>query len=71
MSDQQVLLRGGNWKKQLLICFLLIVIGLVILRIWRPGTISAFLGYVSDCFVYVFNYIGNFINSLKDWFGSG
>jgi hypothetical protein len=68
MSDQQVLLQGANWKKQLLIFVLLIVIGLVILRIWRPGTISAFLGYVADCFVYVFNYVGNFISSLQDRF---
>lgn len=66
MSDQQVLLQGGNWKKQFLICLLLIVIGLVILRIWRPGTISQFLGYASDCFVYVFNYIGRFIHSIPD-----
>ncbi len=68
MSAQQVLLQGGNWKKQLLICILLIVIGLVILRIWRPGTISAFLSYISDCFVYVFNYVGSFVDSLQDRF---
>jgi hypothetical protein len=68
MSDQLVLLQGGNLKKQLLICVLLIVIVLVMLRIWRPGTISQFLGYASDCFVYVFNYIGRFFSSLPDRF---
>lgn len=68
MSDQQILLRDGNWKKQLLICILLIVIGLVILRLWRPGTISAFLGYVHDSFAYLFNYIGNQIDDLREQF---
>ena len=68
MSDKQLLLQGTNWKKQLLICILLIVIGLVILRLWRPGTISAFLMHVRDSVAFLYNYIGNLIDSLKEQF---
>ena len=68
MSDQQVLLQAKNWKKQLLVCILLIVIFLVILRLWRPGAFSAFLAYVYDSFIYLSNYIGNLIASLRERF---
>ncbi len=66
MSNHQVLLKGGNWKKQLLICILLIVIGLVILRLWRPGTISAFLTYINDSLAYLYRNIGSLIGNIQE-----
>jgi len=66
MSNHQVLLQGGNWKKQFLICILLIVVGLIILHQWRPGTISAILADIYDSLVSLFHYIGNFIDYLQE-----
>jgi len=66
MSDRQVLLQGGNWKKQLLICLLLIGIGLLILHLWVPGIISAFLTNTYDIFASLYRSIGNFIDFLQE-----
>jgi hypothetical protein len=66
MSDRQVLLQGGNWKRQLLICLLLIGIGVLILHLWIPGSISSFLANVYDIFASLYHSLGNFIEYLLE-----
>ncbi len=66
MADRQILLQGGNWKIHLLIYVLVLVIGLVILHLWRPGIITAFFDYAYDSFAFLFRSIGNFFVDLKE-----
>lgn len=65
MTGQRILLQGGNWKKQLLICLVLILIGLLILHLWFPGLISAFYAQIYSILASLYGYLGSFIDYLQ------
>ena len=66
MTDHQVLLQGGNWKKQFLFVILFIAIGLLILHLWLPGTISATLANTYDFFASLYRHLADFIEDLQE-----
>ena len=66
MAYQQVLLQGSGWRRQLLICALLVVIILAVLHLWRPGLISSMVLGIYEALVSVFDFLGGFFNNLRE-----
>jgi hypothetical protein len=66
MGHQQVLLRGGSRKNQILIATLLIAIGLVVLDVWRPGAIASILSGIFSIITSIYDYMGDILNRLRE-----
>jgi hypothetical protein len=65
VAGQRVLLQSGNWKRQLLICLVLILIGLVILHFWYPGLIRAFFAEIYNILASLYGYLGTFLDYVQ------
>ena len=65
MSDREILLQGGNWKKKILTFFVLIAIGLIILYLVFPKTISSTLAEVYDYLAGICRAIGDYVKDLQ------
>lgn len=66
MAQLQVILKGENWKKRILVCLLLFVIGLAILEIWHPGTMASAFAAIKEGAVRIYNYGGTVMASLQE-----
>jgi hypothetical protein len=65
MGRQQVILRGGDRKKQILIWSLVIAIGLLVTHAWRPGAIDFVLSSISQGIASAYAYMGSLLDSLR------
>jgi len=65
MAQLQVILKGENWKRRILVCLLLCVLGLVILEIWNPGTMAAAFAAVKKAVIWIYDYGGTMMASLQ------
>ena len=65
MSDRELLLQGGSWKKKILTFLVLIAIGLVILYLAFPDTIESTLAGVYDFFAGIYRAIGDYVKDLQ------
>lgn len=65
MGDDELLLRGGSWKKKILTFAILLAIGLVVLYWAFPETISSTLAAVYDYLAAVFRAIGDYVKDLQ------
>jgi hypothetical protein len=66
MRHQEVLLRGENRKKQILICALLIALGLLLLHLLRPGTVAAISWWIIHLLASIPGYMGDILDSLQE-----
>ncbi len=65
MGQMQVILKGENWKRRALVCLVLCALGLILLEVWNPGTISAIYSEVRKTAVWIYNFAGAMIKSLQ------
>jgi len=65
MAQLQVLLKGENWKLRILVCFLLLVISLVILELWRPGSLASIFSSIKNGLVRIYRLGGDVFHAFK------
>jgi hypothetical protein len=66
MSQLQVLLKGENWRLQILVCCLLLVIALVILEIWLPGSLASIFTAIQNGLVWIYKLGGDVFHAFKE-----
>ena len=65
MAQLQVILKGESWKKSIIVGVVSVVIILIILEAWRPGTMAAIFPAAKNGAVRIFDYAGDVFESLK------
>ena len=65
MAQLQVLLKGENWKRRIVVYVLLFVIALVILEAWFPGTIASIFPTMKKIVAGIYKYGSEVMESLK------
>ena len=66
MGNQQVLLRGGSWRKQILLWALVVSLGLLVLHILLPGTVTAVFSGIFHLLSSVTDYMSDILDRLKE-----
>ena len=66
MSQQEVMLRGVRWRRQILLWVLLTALGVLVLHVLSPGTIASIFSAIFNGFTHLFDYIGDIVDSLRE-----
>jgi hypothetical protein len=65
MVQLQVMLKGENWRLRLLVCLLLLLIALIVLEVWLPGSLASVFSAIKNTLVRIYEFCGDIFHAFK------